>query len=278
MSWIRRLSLSLAACLAVVLLVPSEAAAQRGRGHVRIVRPAIVVGGWYSPFYDPFWDYGWWGPWRWPHAYYGYYGPGYGYAGGSSARVQVTPRNTEVYVDGYLAGTVDDFDGFAQRLRVEPGEHVIQLYLEGHRTITQSIYFQPGETYRLRHVMEPLASGEAAPRRPTPSAAGAPAGSPEPPRDRPMGPRPPRSPGGRDPEIRGEGAGTLVIRVQPGDAVVLIDGEKWESSGQQRLDVQVAVGTHRVEVQKDGYQSFTTTVHVRAGESTPLNVSLSPRQ
>jgi hypothetical protein len=233
------------------------------------------VGGWYSPFYDPFWDYGWWGPWRWPHGDYGYYGPGFGYAGGSSARVQVTPRNTEVYVDGYLAGAVDDFDGFAQRLRVEPGEHVIQLYLEGHRTITQSIYFQPGETYRLRHVMEPLASGEAAPPRPTPSAA---PGSPEPPRDRPMGPPLPRGPGGRDREIRAEGAGTLAIRVQPGDAVVLIDGEKWESSGQQRLDVQVAAGTHRVEVQKDGYQSFTTTVHVRAGESTPLNVSLSPRQ
>ena len=82
----------------------------------------------------------------------------------SSARIQVTPRQTEVYVDGYLAGVVDDFDGFAQRLRVAPGEHVIELYLDGHKTIAQTILFAPGQSYRIRHAMEPLAAGEASAR------------------------------------------------------------------------------------------------------------------
>ncbi len=171
-----RVALALGVCLIALTLYPADAAAQRGRGHVRVVRPVVYAGGWYAPYYyNPFWSYGWWGPWGWPGGYHGA-----GFVATSSARVQVTPRQTEVYVDGYLAGTVDDFDGFAQRLRVEPGDHVIELYLEGHRTISQSIYFQPGETYHLRHTMEPLGSGETA-TRPVPhpaSAASVPPGAP----------------------------------------------------------------------------------------------------
>jgi hypothetical protein len=32
-----------------------------------------------------------------------------------------TPRDAEVYVDGYYAGTVDDFDGTFQRLHIDTG-------------------------------------------------------------------------------------------------------------------------------------------------------------
>ena len=265
-----RVAFTLGVCLIALGLYPADAAAQRGRGHVRVVRPVIYAGGWYAPYryYDPFWSYGWWGPWGWPGGY-----RGLGFVATSSARVQVTPRQAEVYVDGYLAGTADDFDGFAQRLRVEPGEHVIELYLEGHRTISQQIYFQPGETYHLRHTMEPLASGETA-TRPVPRPTSAASTTPAPPRRRgPMGA--PRGPGMRDRDARAGDAGTLSIRVQPGDAEVFIDGERWETSGAQRLDVQVAPGQHRVEVRKDGYQPFTTTIEVRPGESMPLNVSLA---
>ncbi|MBI3403060.1 MAG: PEGA domain-containing protein [Acidobacteria bacterium] len=34
--------------------------------------------------------------------------------------------------------------------------------------------------------------------------------------------------------------------------------------------------THRVEIQKPGYRRFSTEIQVRRGETTPLNVSLSP--
>ena len=104
-----------------------------------------------------------WGPYGWypPLAYA--YGPAY-----SSLRLQISPRETEVFVDGYYAGVVDDFDGFMQRLHVEPGEHTIQLYLNGHRTAEQKIYLQPGGTFRIRHTMEPLAAGETVPPRPAP--------------------------------------------------------------------------------------------------------------
>jgi hypothetical protein len=45
----------------------------------------------------------------------------------SSPQLQVTPRETEVFVDGYFAGKVDDFDGRFQRLHVQPGEHELTV-------------------------------------------------------------------------------------------------------------------------------------------------------
>src|SRR5262245_22712637 len=51
--------------------------------------------------------------------------PPYGHryaAPDGSLRLEVKPREAEVYIDGYYAGTVDDFDGTFQRLRVVPGQ------------------------------------------------------------------------------------------------------------------------------------------------------------
>src|SRR5262245_66670966 len=62
--------------------------------------------------------------------------------GGASLRVQVTPRDTEVFIDNYYAGGVDDFDGLFQRLHVDPGAHDITLWRQGYRTVRQRIYIQ----------------------------------------------------------------------------------------------------------------------------------------
>jgi hypothetical protein len=88
----------------------------------------------------------------------------------AEAHVQVTPRQTEVYVDGYLAGRADDFDGTFQRLHVRPGGHTITLYLDGHRSISERLYFSPGKTQKIKLAMVPLAPGEAPEGRPTPPA------------------------------------------------------------------------------------------------------------
>jgi hypothetical protein len=72
--------------------------------------------------------------------------------------------------------------------------------------------------------------------------------------------------------------GLVAIRVQPGDATVLIDGESWRSpAGADRLVVQLTAGSHRVEIRKDGYESFLTPVEIRQGETATLNVSLPKR-
>src|SRR4051794_31779177 len=105
-------------CL-LLLGTTSTVHAQHGRAHGG--HAVIVASPFFYPYYDPFWPFYGWGPY--PYAFYGRQ-----YEPESSARLQVTPRETEVYLDGYLVGTVDDFDGMTQRLRLPAGEHEIELY------------------------------------------------------------------------------------------------------------------------------------------------------
>jgi hypothetical protein len=65
------------------------------------------------------------------------------------------------------------------------------------------------------------------------------------------------------------------VRVQPADAIVTIDGERWDSpEGGSRLQVQLAAGRHRIEVRKDGFKPYSASVEIRAGETESINVSL----
>lgn len=251
-----------AAALIAVMSMPAPAHAQRGH---RVARPVVVTPYFGHYYYSPFfWDfYGWGYPGPYAPAYYGYRG-----VVESTARIQVTPRETEVYVDGYRAGIADDFDGFTQRLRVAPGEHVIELYLDGHKPVTQTILFVPGDTYRIRYAMEPLTPGEAAPARPTPRT------SPAPQAPQQMYDALGRPIAGTSVPAPTSG-GVIAIRVQPGDAVILVDGERWQGSSGDRLEIQVSPGAHRIEVQKDGYLPFSTDVQVRPGETAAINVSLT---
>lgn len=270
-----RVVVLLGAAVAGSLVWPTEASAQRRVLRAPRARTFVYVG--LGRYYYPHWHYSpsyvrpyhpaWYGyaPYHWQR-----FPPYYGrYDDSASARIQVTPRDTQVYLDGYFVGTVDDFDGYWQRLHTTPGEHELVLYLEGYRTFRQKVLFRPHTTLRISHTMEPLAAGDA--NEPRPSPAG-------PPPQR--GPVPSR---GRDreyggaPERRGEAAafGELSLRVQPADAVVTIDGERWDSpEGGSRLQVQLSEGRHHVEVRKDGYRPYTATVEVRRGDTVTLNVSL----
>jgi hypothetical protein len=218
---------------------------------------------------------------RWPSPY-----PFGGYRGGpeSDLRIKVTPKEAAVYVDGYHAGWVDEFDGAFQRLHVLPGEHEITIYLEGYRTIRERLYLSPRATRTIERTMERLGPGEAIepvpqPIEPPASASTPPGRSPMPRRGRAASPPPPPPPApvapSRDPSAVSSRVGTLVVRVQPADAEVFVDGERWRGpSGSERLVIQVPDGRHRIEVRKQGYQDFSTELEVRAGESAPLNVSL----
>jgi len=212
-----------------------------------------------------------------PFYWYPYAPVGYGYGGfdGASLRVQVTPRDTEVFIDNYYAGTADDFDGLFQRLHVEPGAHDVTLYREGYRTVRQRIYIQPTGTFRLRYMMVPLGPGEIAeprPAEPPPPPQNAP-GAPAPP---PQGAYPPPRAPFPSPGSRSESA-SLSIRVQPATAEVFIDGERWQGAagGDERLVVQVAPGVHHVEARSEGYRTYQSDITVRPGEASTVNISLS---
>jgi len=70
--------------------------------------------------------------------------------------------------------------------------------------------------------------------------------------------------------------GTIAIAYRPVDAVIYIDGERWASpTPGGPVVVQLLPGPHRVEVRGPNRQPFSAIVEVRAGQSTPLNVSLT---
>jgi hypothetical protein len=239
---------------------------------------AVLVFGWAAECAA---QYPWWGPYPYPRYYVD---------PGAAVRLDVKPKEAEVYVDGYYAGIVDDFNGTFQRLRLPPGAHEITLYRDEYRTIHQKVFLTPDNTLKLKLVMERLGPGdqpEGRPQPPAPPPGGpgtAPGGSgapyPYPPPRGPMGRRAPQPPSPPPPPNEPAGAtaaasGTLSIRVQPGDADVLIDGERWQGSrGQGPLSIDLPAGRHTIQIQKTGYLTYLTEVEVRRGETTPLNVTL----
>jgi hypothetical protein len=126
----------------------------------------------YSRYYDP-WGYGSFGlgyfyysPWAWsPYAYNyghgagGYYYPQYGGASGfdvGSVKIKVRQRDAEVWVDGYYAGTVDDFDGMFQALRLDSGAYRIEVRKPGFETLTFDVRVQPERTITFRGDLRPI--------------------------------------------------------------------------------------------------------------------------
>jgi hypothetical protein len=270
--------------------------------------PAYYYGyyglGYYSPFLGSPWYWGYpafaFGPYGYGYGYGYPYGYGYGYGGWydprGSARIMVKPKQTEVFVDGSFVGVADDFDGVFQGMKLDPGGHEITLYLDGYRTSKHKVMLQDGKTLKLRLEMVKLGPSETQEARPVappapPPTAGSRPGRPgmrgvptddpdmtEPPTAAPPdrdGWPPRRHPGPQSRARSSREAGQLIIRVQPIGAEVLIDGERWEMPpDQERLEVAVPEGEHTIEIRKEGYQPFSTTVTVRRGENTPLNVSL----
>jgi hypothetical protein len=263
------------ACALVLSVSVPLAAGGQGRSGVRrhpphpsqpvVVRGQVFVGGY---FYDPiFGPYPWWPRAAYPRLYYPIYD------NRSDVRIRVTPEEAEeaaVYVDGFYAGIVDDFNGVFQSLPLTPGGHIILLYLDGWRTVRRHIYLSPGSTFSLRVPLERLPAGvRSEPPEVAPSVPPPPAGSYKTPVTEPKGVTPRRA---AEPAA---GFGTLDLFVQPVSAEVLIDGERWVTSEDGHFMVQVPAGKHRVEIRKPGYRRFATEIEIRDGEIAPLNVSLN---
>lgn len=102
-------------------------------------------GGYYGNYYGGYYSGGYGG--------YGGYGRGFGWVGG--VRLKVDRRDAEVYVDGYYAGTVDDFDGMFQELQLEDGGYRIEIRAPGFETLVFDVRVQPGRTITYRGHMAP---------------------------------------------------------------------------------------------------------------------------
>jgi hypothetical protein len=174
------------------------------------------------------------------------------------------------------------------------------VYLEGYRSLKQHLYLGPSATRTMTGSLEKLSPGEAQEPEPKPSEIDqerreppdeatrmppprqpAPPRAPTPPRE-PAQPREPGTPppsAARAQPLQESRFASLSIRIRPGGGEIAIDGERWEAPGNsdERLIVQVPEGHHVIEVQRDGYERFTTEIDVRRGETTPVNISLQRR-
>jgi PEGA domain len=123
----------------------------------------------YGRYYDPYYAYGFhlgylaYSPWGWTPAFYGYpywgYAGSYGYQGHGyslgSLKIKVMPRDAEVYVDGYFAGQVDDFDGIWQSLKLDSGGYRIEIRKPGFETLQFDVQVQPDRTITYRGELRP---------------------------------------------------------------------------------------------------------------------------
>ena len=245
---------------------PPQAATPRP---VRVVdRTRVVFVGGY--FYDPYFgEYPWWPPVIYPHTRIVF-------DGRAQVRLQVTPRAAAVYVDGFYAGVVDDFDGFFQRLPLLAGGHTIAFYLEGFGTITRRVYLSTGSDLSIREVLVPLRPGEAseppalATMLPPP-----PEGTYIPPRTASRDALPPPT-STQEANAQAAGYGVLSMRFRPVDAVVTIDGQEWISAAPGELVVHLAVGLHVVEVRSGELRMFMTQLEILEGQTPELNVAARP--
>ena len=174
----------LVAVLGAIVLLPTMAEAQsRGRAvqrgssrggrppavvvapsrpyYYRPYRPGVGLGFYYgSPWFIGPYTYGLGSYYGYPYGYdgygYGYGGyPAYGYGGrygrygagpSGGVRLAVTERDAEVYVDGYYAGVVDDFDGALQRVDLDPGPHHIEIRANDSEPVSFDVNVEPGRT------------------------------------------------------------------------------------------------------------------------------------
>lgn len=113
----------------------------------------LGFGDYYDGFYDP-----------WSQGGYQVYGPDQGegpggmssslYAG--SLHLKLKPRDAQVFVDGYYAGVVDDFDGIFQGLRLEAGPHRIELRAPGYESARFDVQIAPDRKTTYRGDLAPV--------------------------------------------------------------------------------------------------------------------------
>ena len=266
---------------------PSHSMTTAQRRHPRAGTGRGGGGGGYYPSHPVYPGYPGWGWGGYYPAYWGYWWPyGYGYSGwggggywaspwGAGAvysyaqpdrgaiRVLVDPSDARVYVDGYYAGVVDDFDGLFQRLHLAPGRHEISLKLGGHKTHRVRVYAGSGSTLKIDHQMEE-GTGETFEDLAPDSALREVRRTPTPPVET-YGPREQEAPAGA--------AGELQLLVNPRDASVYVDGE-FRGTGREAGTLALPPGRHRVEVVRPGYRTAEREVDVTPNGSAELSIEL----
>lgn len=113
----------------------------------------VIIGSYplfgYGAYYGGYYAYD---PWPWT-GWYGADDSPSASDGEGALRLKVKPVEAAVYVDGYYAGLVDDFDGVFQRLRLDAGPHRIEIRSPDYDTLSFDVLIQPDHTTTLQGEM-----------------------------------------------------------------------------------------------------------------------------
>lgn len=249
-------------------------------------------GGYYGGFGYPAYYGGWYG---WPYA-----GGGWGYttvypavgAAHGALDLDVSPESAQIYVDGDLVGTADDYDGFPDFLWLQKGTYDVVIFAPGFQTISRQYSIYGGlviavndtmvrgqETLPQDLVSKSTVNREERLRRDRENEAEARAydeaqGGRYDDEEETAAPSGERVPESLD--ARGE-PGSLRLEIDPDDASVYLDG-RFLGTGRElarlRAGLIVDPGEHRIEVVRPGRQSEEETFSVRAGEEISLEIEL----
>ncbi len=269
----------------------------RGSSHYRY-RPRVYWGSSWGWGWGPYW--GWGGPWG-----YGYGWPGRVYVSSrTSPRVtssfavvdtDVTPEEAEVWLDGKLIGSADDFDGNPDFLYLQPGKYKLEFRLPGYVTRSLDLDVARGESFPITHELE-LEKGHGKLDSFLPPAKGTPMGrvfgpgAKPVPMEEPEEQRPDRV--GRfdadddDDEASAEPPAPKVERkadrarirwkVSPDDAAVYLDDRLFGTADDltEMRSSPVPAGKHTIVVTRPGYKSKTVEVTAEAGKTLDVVVEL----
>ena len=71
---------------------------------------------------------------------------------------EVSPKEAQVYVDGFYVGTIDNFNGRSQRLTLPPGPHHLVMRATGYEDLEVDMNIQPRQTMTYRGDLKQSAS------------------------------------------------------------------------------------------------------------------------
>ena len=222
----------------------------------RPIGPGPIV----RPYIYPPVGVGVWYDWRYPYAYPPYSWPGPfpivvedGATG--SVRVDVSPKDAAVYVDGYYAGLVDDFSGIFHHLTLSAGPHTLEVRKPGFETLTVAIFVPADRTITYRGTLLPAQPG-AIEEETAPGISASSAGS----------------------AVVPDSPGDLLFDVTPKDARLYVDGyyvgvvDDFEG---RRHRLTLMPGVHHIELQAEGYESAEADVTIQSRETTTYRGALT---
>jgi len=176
----------------------------------------------------------------------------------ASVRLDVSPKDAQVYVDRYAAGVVDDYDGIFQHLTLRPGPHLIEIRKTDFITLTVELNLQPGQSITYRRTMEP-SRGEIDAPSPLPAAPGFDEGA--------MPPAPA--------DINAP-PGDVKFDVTPNDAAVYVDsfyaGIAGDFDGSQHL--LMPPGRHHLALRLEGYDTIEVDLAIDSARSITYRTTL----